>query len=332
MIIRIFCSGILILLFSFQIYSQDLNVYETIAYINNKLEDYPCNHTSGGYAKLKIGVTSDGYLTLREITYSEYQLDREFGNNLSKARISSLNFDRIELKKYNSRNSFIEIPCKGEVSYKPGNCIMAKNLTSSRINYWNTFKVCFTADYDTQKSLLNAFKHLGSLLNSDPGFHPSSNDPFANYENKKQQPNQNNFSKSSVSTIDKTNITDKKNSETVYSLNAGVTTNNVKKGSPIIWGNTKLFTNGSYIKIKNKTNGNYYIQTVVGGQFAYGHYFKYKAKEANKYKYIRTDGDDKEFLLVNYPLSKLAESNQYDEKVRLELINYRTSFAMLLLF
>lgn len=123
-----------------------------------------------------------------------------------------------------------------------------------------------------------------------------------------------------------------KTSETVYALNTGATTNKVTRGSKILWNNTKPFPNSSYIKIKSKSETSYYIQTVVGGQFAYGHYFKYSTRDDDYYKYVRTDGNEEELLIVNYPLSKLAESNLYDEMVRMELINYRTSFAMLLLF
>ena len=121
-------------------------------------------------------------------------------------------------------------------------------------------------------------------------------------------------------------------SETIYALNKGVTTKNVTKGYPIEYSLTKSYPNGSYAKIKNKGNGVYYFQIIVDGQFAYGHYFKYQAIENNQYKYKKSDEPDEEFLYVNYPLSKLAESNQYDEHIRVELINYRTSFAMLLLF
>lgn len=120
--------------------------------------------------------------------------------------------------------------------------------------------------------------------------------------------------------------------ETIYALNSGVTSKNVRKGTTIVWGQTKSFPNASYIKIKKKADGKYYFQTTVGGQFAYGHYFKYLEKVNNEYKYKRTDGNEEEYLFVNYPLSKLAESNQYDEKIVLKLVNYRTSFGMLFKF
>jgi hypothetical protein len=81
-----------------------------------------------------------------------------------------------------------------------------------------------------------------------------------------------------------------------------------------------------------KEDDNYYFQTIINGQFAYGHYFKYQGKENDEYKYIRTDGTEVEFIFVNYPLSKLALSNEYDQKIILKLVNYRTSFGMLMKF
>lgn len=120
--------------------------------------------------------------------------------------------------------------------------------------------------------------------------------------------------------------------EIIYALNEGVTTKNVRKSSQIDWGHTKSYPEASYVKIKKKTDGTFYCQVVVGGQFAYGHYFKYQKELNNEYIYIRTDGNEEEYLIVNFPLSKLSESNFYDERVILKLINYRTSFGMLLKF
>lgn len=128
------------------------------------------------------------------------------------------------------------------------------------------------------------------------------------------------------------NLSFTQTNESIYALNEGVTTKNVKRGTTIVWEQTKPFPNGSYIKIKNKNDGTYYIQTIVGGQFTYGHYFKYQEMKGKEYKYKRTDGNEEEYLYVNFPLSKLAESNQYDEKVILKMINYRTSFGLLFKF
>jgi hypothetical protein len=129
-----------------------------------------------------------------------------------------------------------------------------------------------------------------------------------------------------------TYLTRGQTNETIYALNYGVTTKEVKQGITIKWGPTKPFPSASYIKIKKKENDTYYIQTTVNGQFAYGHYFKYQEKSGDEFKYVRIDGGEVEYLFVNYPLSKLATSNQYDEKVILKLINYRTSFAILMKF
>lgn len=122
------------------------------------------------------------------------------------------------------------------------------------------------------------------------------------------------------------------NNETIYALNYGVTTKEVFQGRKIVFNDVKPFPNSSYINIKAKGNNSFYIKTTVNGKFAYGHYFKFQNKVDEGYKYIRADGDEIEYVITNYPLEKLALSNMYDEKVVLKLINYRTSFAMLLKF
>ena len=71
--------------------AQDLNIYETINYINTKLNNCPCSHSGSGYKKYKIGWTSDGYLTVRETTYSKYSSNRDVGNNITKVKGRSLN-------------------------------------------------------------------------------------------------------------------------------------------------------------------------------------------------------------------------------------------------
>jgi len=122
------------------------------------------------------------------------------------------------------------------------------------------------------------------------------------------------------------------NYESIYALNSGATTKQVVKGEKVVFNQPKTFPNSSYIKIKQKSKDSFYIQTIINGQFAYGHYFKYQSTTEGILKYIRTDGSEVEFITTNYSLSQLASSNKYDEKVRLELINYKTSFAMLLKF
>jgi len=120
--------------------------------------------------------------------------------------------------------------------------------------------------------------------------------------------------------------------ETIYALNKGVTTNQVSRSNPITWGETKDFPQASYIRIKKKSNDTYYINTTVGGEFGYGHWFKYVGEVNGEYKYIKTDGDQDDFIFVNFPLSELATSNKHDEHIVLKLVNYRTSFALLLKF
>ena len=122
------------------------------------------------------------------------------------------------------------------------------------------------------------------------------------------------------------------NNETIYALNYGVTTKDVDHGKEIVFNTAKPFPNSSYITIKTKRNNSFYIQTTFKGQFIYGHYFKFQNKIAEGYRYIRTDGNEIEYVVTNYPLDILALSNKHDEKVVFKLINYRTSFAMLLKF
>lgn len=122
------------------------------------------------------------------------------------------------------------------------------------------------------------------------------------------------------------------NHESIYALNSGVTTKNIIEGKKIIYNNIKPFPHSSYIKVKQKENKSFYIQTIISGKFAYGHYFTFLTKLNGEFKYVRTDGDGVEYIITNYSLNDIAQSNKHDEKVNLQLINYRTSFAMLLKF
>lgn len=120
--------------------------------------------------------------------------------------------------------------------------------------------------------------------------------------------------------------------ESTYALNSGVTKKGLESIDNIDWGELKDFPQSSYMKIKMKPDGTFYINTTVNGQFAYGHYFKYSGMDGTDYKYQRTDGDLKEYIYSNYSLESLAKSNQYDEKVILKMINVRTNFGMLFKF
>lgn len=122
------------------------------------------------------------------------------------------------------------------------------------------------------------------------------------------------------------------NNETIYALNFGVTTNQVREGEEIEFNKLKPLPNASFIAIKEKGGDLFYVKTTINGQFAYGHYFKFQNKNEEGYNYVRTDGEEIEYIIINYPLDVLASSNKYDEKVIFKLINYRTSFAMLLSF
>lgn len=111
------------------------------------------------------------------------------------------------------------------------------------------------------------------------------------------------------------------NNETIYALNYGVTTNQVFQGKEIIFNALKPLPDSSYIAIKEKEENVFYIKTTINGQFAYGHYFKFQNKNEEGYKYIRTDGEEIEYIITNFPLKALALSNKYDEKVIFKLIN-----------
>lgn len=120
--------------------------------------------------------------------------------------------------------------------------------------------------------------------------------------------------------------------ESFYALNQGSTTNKVSENVSIAWRTTKDLPQDSYIRIKKKTDSTYYINVLISGQFAYGHYFKYIGKIDGEYEYLKVDGLQDDYIRVNHPLSELAYSNKYDEHVVIKLINYRTSFGMLLKF
>ena len=120
--------------------------------------------------------------------------------------------------------------------------------------------------------------------------------------------------------------------ETTYALNSGVTQKGIQTIDNVEWGNLKEFPQSSYVKIKMKPDGSFYINTTVNGQFAYGHYFKYCEMYGEDFKYQRTDGDSDEFIFSNYSLESLAKSNQYDEHIVLKMINQRTNFGMLFKF
>lgn len=120
--------------------------------------------------------------------------------------------------------------------------------------------------------------------------------------------------------------------ETTYGLNSGVTKKGIENKEAIVWGELKDFPQSSYMKIKMKSDGSFYINAIIGGQFAYGHYFKFIGMKGEIYKYQRTDDESSEFLFVNYSLESLAKSNQYDEQVDMKMINYRTNFGMIFKF
>jgi hypothetical protein len=122
------------------------------------------------------------------------------------------------------------------------------------------------------------------------------------------------------------------NQEVIYSLNEYATTNIVKQGQEVPWGPTKR-VQSSYIIIRQKSDGTTYLQVTIGGQFAYGGYFKYLGKEGSDFKYIRTDETSKvDYLFINFPLTVLSESQKYDESIVMKMINYQTSYGMFFKF
>lgn len=188
-LVKGFSILIISILLNSKIDAQDLNIYETINYINSKLDNSPCRSFTG-YSKYKITWSSDGYLTIQQNPNYTDIVAQDVENNIIKAKGRSLNFDRIEVKNYNSNNSFIEIPCFGISSYQPANCITETNVPSGNVRNLGILNICFSADYETQRGLLNAFKHLGSLIKAEDS-QIKNTDPFSdeNYNKNKTTSN-----------------------------------------------------------------------------------------------------------------------------------------------
>lgn len=118
----------------------------------------------------------------------------------------------------------------------------------------------------------------------------------------------------------------------IYALNEVSSSNIVKKGQEIPWGPLKR-VQSSYVLMRKQNDGTIYLQVTIGGQFAYGGYFKYLDKDEAYFKYIRSDETGKEdYLFVNYSLNVLSQSQKYDESVVMKMINYQTSYALYLKF
>ena len=83
--------------------AQDLNIYETINYINSKLKNNPGSYSSSQIKEkeYKFSWSSDGYITIRETTKSEYSGYGDLGNNIIKAKGSSLRLNYVQVKTYN---------------------------------------------------------------------------------------------------------------------------------------------------------------------------------------------------------------------------------------
>lgn len=122
------------------------------------------------------------------------------------------------------------------------------------------------------------------------------------------------------------------NQEVIYSLNEYITSNIVSQGQEIPWGSTRR-VQSSYILIRQKPDGRIYLQITVNGQFAYGGYFKYQGKAGGDFKYIRTDETAREdYLFINYSLTEISENQKHDESIVMKVLNYQTSYGMLLKF
>jgi hypothetical protein len=119
--------------------------------------------------------------------------------------------------------------------------------------------------------------------------------------------------------------------QVIYALNESANTNIVKLNQEVKWPPLKR-VQSSYVIIKQKTDGTFYIQVTIRGQFAYGGIFKYIGKEGNDYKYHRTDGTADDYLYVNYQLTVLSSTQQYDERITMTLLNFQTSFGLLMKF
>lgn len=122
------------------------------------------------------------------------------------------------------------------------------------------------------------------------------------------------------------------NQQVIYSINEYATTNVVRQGQDVPWGEIKRLQS-SYILIRRKSEDLTYINITINGQFAYGGYFRLHSISGNVAKYVRNDNSMKEdFLLVNFPLSELSESQDHDESIEMKLLNYKTSYGLFIKF
>jgi len=146
---------------------QELNLQETVNYINKKLKEN---------SSYQIAVTNDGYLIL----YFQY----------------SYNNPRcmLDVKKFLIKNARVDYESTGlvyprgtigfsgmsSVKEGSGDCNSNNIQLSENYNYYSPY-VKFSNDEIIHESLFNAFNHLFNLVKSDPKYFAGSdpNDPFA---------------------------------------------------------------------------------------------------------------------------------------------------------
>ena len=120
--------------------------------------------------------------------------------------------------------------------------------------------------------------------------------------------------------------------ENVYQVLESVINNNLPpQGQTIHWGNTTRASNTELL-VRQKSPGNFYVTLYVNGKFGYGGYFKYVDKKDNEFRYIRTDGTANDYLYFNKPLSSIAKERQRINSTTMKMINYDTSYGILLKF
>lgn len=175
---------LLIVLFSIEIQSQQLNIQETLNYIEtlyNEANDNKSVLRDGKYVNQKntYEINNDGIFIKKSYltgTINRVNYNGDLGYT-TKVHLNDLN---PEISAYNSKGrTIIEVSCKYQ------NCI-SYQFQNSKKNYRNELRFFVTQEYSAKK-LFKAIKYLLSLSELE-NFNRDKNDPFANlkakYENK----------------------------------------------------------------------------------------------------------------------------------------------------
>lgn len=182
--------------------AQNLGITETISYINSKLENCPCRYeiSTSIYNKSRVVLQSDGYLSVYTTVYRNGKADyNDYGNQVSEVKGTSLNYSLVECETYgNVGSSRLKLYC-----LENGNCVKTTTTKSGTVYYNRILYICFSADYETQRSLINAFKHLINLIHKR-GTSTQNSDPFAD-ENYYRNKNSNSTSSNNTTTVTNSN-------------------------------------------------------------------------------------------------------------------------------